>query len=241
MQIIQTKTYEDMSQKAANIIAAQIIIKPESVLGLATGSSPIGTYQSLIERYQAGDIDFSGIKTFNLDEYVGLPVENDQSYRYFMEDNLFNHVNIEEQNVNFLSGMAEDIQAECTRYEERIKELGGIDLQLLGMGHNGHIAFNEPCDHFAPRTFEVALTQSTIEANKRFFASEDDVPRKALTMGIGTIMKARKVVVVVSGAEKAAMLKQAIEGPVTPQIPASILQLHADVSYVVDEAAASAL
>lgn len=234
MQIIEARSYDDMSRRAANVIAAQINLKQDSVLGLATGSSPVGTYRSLIERYQAKEIDFAHIKTFNLDEYVGLSPESDQSYRYFMESNLFNHVNIIEDNINFLNGVANDLTAECVRYENRIEELGGIDLQLLGMGHNGHIAFNEPSDRFERATFPVELTQSTIEANKRFFASEDEVPRRALTMGIGTIMQARVIVVVVSGTEKAHIVERALNGPICPEVPASILQLHGNVIFIGD-------
>lgn len=241
MQIHKLDSYEEMSRKAANIIAAQMILNPQSVLGLATGSSPIGTYQSLIERYEAGDIDFSQTQSFNLDEYVGLPANNDQSYRYFMEDNLFNQVNIKVSQIGFLNGMADDLVAECQAYERRIQASGGIDLQLLGIGHNGHIAFNEPSDHFERETFCVQLTPRTIEANTRFFSSADEVPRTALTMGIGTIMSARKIVVVVSGAEKAEAVHQAIKGPITPEVPASILQLHPNVTYVGDSEAMSLL
>lgn len=241
MQIIKADTYEEMSRRAANIIAAQITFNQESVIGLATGSSPIGAYQSLIERYQIGDLDFSRLKTFNLDEYVGLPAENEQSYRYFMEDNLFNHVNIKAENINFLSGMARDLEAECARYEKRINDLGGIDLQLLGVGPNGHIAFNEPSDRFERVTFIEELTQSTIEANKRFFTSGDEVPRRALTMGIGTIMKARRIVMIVSGSTKASIIEKAINGPICPEVPASILQLHRNVTILGDKEAMALL
>lgn len=241
MKIYQVESYEEMSKKAADVIAAHMIRKPESVLGLATGSTPIGTYQTLIEKNRENAVDFSHITTFNLDEYLGLPAQNDQSYRYFMENNLFNHVNIEKDNINFLDGMAEDPIAECKRYEERIRDAGGIDLQLLGLGHNGHIAFNEPGDRFERETFVVELTQSTIEANKRFFASEDEVPRKALTMGIGTIMGARAILVIVSGEEKAKTVRDVVCGPIIPQVPASILQLHPDVTFVGDAGACSLL
>lgn len=241
MQMYQVETYEEMSTKAADIIASHMILKPDSTLGLATGSTPVGTYQSLIEKTNKGTIDFSQITSFNLDEYVGLPTQNDQSYRYFMDDNLFNHVNIAESNINFLNGMAEDIEAECKRYENRIREVGGIDLQLLGLGHNGHIAFNEPSDRFEAETFMVELTQRTIEANTRFFASEEEVPRKALTMGIGTIMAARNILIIVSGAEKAEAVREVIQGPITPQVPASILQLHPSVIFIGDASACSLL
>lgn len=229
--------YEEMSQKTASIIASQIILKPDSVMGFATGSSPVGTYQSLIKRYHDGDVDFSQVKTFNLDEYVGLPSSNDQSYRYFMEDNLFNHVNLKPENIDFLQGMASDTREECQRYEKAIKDCGGIDLQLLGIGHNGHIAFNEPSECFERETFCVELTESTIDANQRFFASREEVPTKALTMGIATIMRARKIVIIVSGSEKAEITKEAFSGAIIPAVPASILQLHPDVTLVGDEAA----
>ena len=228
-----------MSKKAAAVIAAQIVAKPDSVLGLATGSTPIGTYQYLVKKYQERELDFSGIKTANLDEYKGLTKENDQSYYYFMNTNLFQHVNVDMNNTNIPNGMAEDANAECSRYEEVIKELGGVDLQLLGLGHDGHIGFNEPEDHFAKQTHCVDLTEMTIEANKRFFASADDVPKQAFTMGIGTIMRARKVLMIVSGKDKAAILKEALYGPVTPQVPASILQFHPDAIVIADEDALS--
>ena len=239
MRILKVKNYDEMSKKAAAVIAAQIVAKPDSVLGLATGSTPIGTYQYLVKKYQERELDFSGIKTANLDEYKGLTKENDQSYYYFMNTNLFQHVNIDMNNTNIPNGMAEDANAECSRYEEVIKELGGVDLQLLGLGHDGHIGFNEPEDHFAKQTHCVDLTEMTIEANKRFFASADDVPKQAFTMGIGTIMRARKVLMIVSGKDKAAILKEALYGPVTPQVPASILQFHPDAIVIADEDALS--
>lgn len=234
MKIIKTANYEEMSRKAANIIAAQMILKPNSVLGLATGSSPIGTYKELVKKNEAGDIDFSDITTVNLDEYRGLPRDNDQSYYYFMNDNLFNHVNIDKARTHVPNGMVEDANEECGNYEALIKELGGVDLQLLGLGHNGHIGFNEPSDEFDKVTHCVDLQESTIEANKRFFASIDDVPRQAYTMGVGTIMAAKKILVVVSGADKAEIVKKAFTGPVTPNVPASILQMHPDVTVVCD-------
>lgn len=234
MKIIKTANYEKMSQTAANIIAAQMIMKPDSVLGLATGSSPIGTYKELVKKNQAGDIDFSDITTVNLDEYRGLPRDNDQSYYYFMNDNLFNHVNIDKARTHVPNGMVEDATEECGNYEALIKDLGGVDLQLLGLGHNGHIGFNEPSDEFDKVTHCVDLQESTIEANKRFFASIDDVPRQAYTMGVGTIMAAKKILVVVSGADKAEIVKKAFTGPVTPKVPASILQMHPDVTVVCD-------
>ena len=239
MRIIKTKDYADMSRKAANIIAAQVIAKPDCVLGLATGSTPIGTYKELIKAYENGDLDFSLVKTANLDEYRGLEKTNDQSYDYFMKDNLFNHININFENLNIPNGEKPDAEEECARYEAVVKALGGQDLQLLGMGHNGHIGFNEPADEFPKATHCVDLQESTIQANKRFFEKVEDVPTQAYTMGIGTIMQAKKILVIASGADKAEIIKKAFFGPITPQVPASILQLHPDVTVVVDEAAGS--
>ena len=239
MQIYRAKDYEDMSRKAANIIASQVVLKPDCVLGLATGSTPIGAYKKLVEKYEQGDLDFSQVTTVNLDEYKGLPRENDQSYYYFMHDNLFDHVNVKPENTHLPDGTKEDSDEECARYEELIRTLGGQDLQLLGLGHNGHIGFNEPDAIFEKATHCVDLQESTIEANKRFFASADDVPRQAYTMGIGTIMQAKKILVVVSGEDKADTVAKAFFGPVTPEVPASILQFHKDVILVADEAALS--
>ena len=239
MRIIKATDYKDMSRKAANIISAQIIMKPDSVLGLATGSTPIGLYEQLVEWYNKGDLDFSKISTVNLDEYKGLNRENDQSYYYFMHDHLFNHVNIRPECTNVPNGMEPDSEKECKRYEALIDSLGGADLQLLGLGHNGHIGFNEPAPVFEKATHCVDLTESTIEANKRFFASADEVPKQAYTMGIGTIMKAKKILVVVSGEDKADIVAKAFFGPVTPAVPASILQMHGDVTLVADAAALS--
>ena len=241
MKIYVGKNYEEMSHLAANIIAAQVTLKPDSVLGLATGSSPVGMYKELIARHQAGDLDFSAVKSVNLDEYVGLEPTHDQSYRYFMQDNLFNHVNIDPANTNVPNGMAADPAAECDRYEEVIASMGGVDIQVLGMGHNGHIGFNEPAEAFPLKPNLVDLQDSTINANSRFFASRDDVPKQAITMGIGAIMKAKKILVVVSGEGKADIVAKAFAGPVTPHVPASILQLHPDVVLVGDEAALSKL
>ena len=239
MQIYRAKDYEDMSKKAANIIASQIVLKPDCVLGLATGSTPIGAYKNLVEKYEQGDLDFSQVTTVNLDEYKGIPRENDQSYYYFMHDNLFDHVNVKPENTHLPDGTKEDSDEECARYEELIRTLGGQDLQLLGLGHNGHIGFNEPDAIFEKATHCVDLQESTIEANKRFFASADDVPKQAYTMGIGTIMQAKKILVVVSGEDKADTVAKAFFGPVTPEVPASILQFHKDVILVADEAALS--
>ena len=241
MRIYREKDYNAMSRRAAAVIAAQIVSKPDCVLGLATGSSPVGTYQQLVKWYEQGDLSFREVRSVNLDEYYGLAPDHDQSYRYFMQTNLFDHVDIVPENTNVPDGLAKDPAEEGGRYERVVADLGYADLQLLGMGRNGHIGFNEPCDHFPLATHLVDLAPSTIEANARFFASPDDVPRQALSMGIGTIMRARKILVVVSGADKADAVRKAVRGPVTPEVPASILQLHPDVTLVGDEAALSGL
>lgn len=235
MKFIKTNSYENLSRICANIIAAQIISKPNSVLGLATGSSPVGTYKKLIEYNNSGDIDFSTVTSVNLDEYVGLDGSNDQSYRYFMNDNLFSHVNIDMAKTHVPDGCAEDPEKECENYDKLIEELGGIDLQLLGIGLDGHIGFNEPDSCFTKETHMVTLDPSTIEANARFFASKDDVPTKALTMGMGGIMGAKKVVLIANGKSKKEILEKAFYGPITPEVPASILQLHPDVTVIYSE------
>ena len=239
MIIYRAKDYKDMSRKAANIISAQVIMKPNCTLGLATGSTPLGIYDQLTEWYKKGDLDFSAVHSVNLDEYRGLPKENDQSYYYFMHKNLFDRVNIRSENTNVPNGMEPDAEKECRRYEKLIADLGGIDLQLLGLGHNGHIGFNEPGEAFEKETHCVDLQERTIEANKRFFESADEVPRQAYTMGIKTIMQVKKILVAVSGEDKAEIVKKAFFGPVTPTVPASILQMHNDVTVVADEAALS--
>ena len=241
MKIIITKNYDEMSAEAYKIMKEVVTSNPEAILGLATGSTPIGTYKVLIERCKNGDLDFSKVKSINLDEYVGLSGEHDQSYRYFMNTNLFDHINIDKANTNVPNGLAEDVDAECARYNEVINTLGPIDIQVLGMGHNGHIGFNEPSDIFELETHKVDLAQTTIDANARFFASADEVPRQALTMGIKTIMQAKAVLVVVNGIGKAEIVKKAFTGPVTPQVPASILQMHPNVILVGDEEALSLL
>ena len=239
MNIVRAKDYQDMSKKAAGIIASQIIMKPNCVLGLATGSTPIGAYENLVEWYQNGDLDFSKVSSVNLDEYRGITRENDQSYYYFMNKNLFGKVNIDKANTHLPDGMESDSDKACSDYNKAIEAVGGIDLQLLGLGHNGHIGFNEPSEEFVPDTHCVDLAPSTIEANKRFFASYDDVPKQAYKMGIRNIMLARKVLVVVSGEDKAAIVRDAFFGPITPKVQASVLQLHPNVTLVADEAALS--
>ena len=237
MRIYECPDSRAMGRRAAAIIAAQVIIKPKCVLGLATGSTPVGTYRQLAEWCGKGDLSFAGVRTVNLDEYLGLAPTHEQSYRYFMQQNLFDHIDIKQENTHVLNGMAPDPEAECAAYNRLIRSLGGIDLQLLGMGHNGHIAFNEPGDNFGLETHVVTLSERTIDANQRFFASRDEVPRHALSMGIKNIMSARKILMVVNGEAKAEALCRAVAGPVTPDVPASVLQLHPDVTVVADSAA----
>ena len=241
MRIYETSDYQAMSRRAADIMAAQVLLKPNCVLGLATGSTPVGAYERLVELYREGSLSFAQVKSVNLDEYKGLAPTHDQSYRYFMQKNLFDHVDIDPANTNVPDGLAEDAQAECARYDALVASLGFADLQLLGLGRNGHIGFNEPGGCFVKPTHVVDLTQSTIDANARFFASAGDVPRQALTMGIGCIMAARRVLVVASGEDKADAVAKMVKGPITPEVPASILQLHTDVVLVADEAALSKL
>ncbi len=224
-----------MSRHAANIISAQVIIKPDSVLGLATGSTPLGTYKQLIDWYNKGDIDFSLVTTVNLDEYVGLDGESDQSYRYFMNHNLFCHINIDMNNTFVPNGCAVDLAEEGRRYDEHIAKLGGIDLQLLGIGLDGHIGFNEPDKYFVKSTHVVDLHESTIKANSRFFKNEDEVPKRAITMGMVSIMQAKKILLIANGKAKRDILEKAFYGPITPEIPASILQLHPDITVIYSE------
>ncbi len=235
MKFIQVKTYEELSRLAGNLINAQVVLKPDCVLGLATGSSPLGTYAKMIEANKSGDVDYSAVTTINLDEYVGLDDSNDQSYRYFMNTNLFDHINIAKANTFVPDGIATDLAAACEEYDARIAQYGGIDLQLLGIGVDGHIGFNEPADEFVKPTNVVTLDPSTIEANARFFASADDVPRQAITMGMGGIMGAKKVLLIANGKNKEEIVKQAFFGPIDPHVPASILQLHPDVTVIYSE------
>lgn len=232
MNIIKASDYNDMSRKAANVISAQVILKPTCVLGLATGSTPIGTYKQLVEWYNKGDLDFSRVKSVNLDEYCGLSAENNQSYRYFMNDNFFSHINIDTENTFVPNGLATNLEEECERYDSLIYQMGGIDLQLLGIGLNGHIGFNEPDIRFEKTTHIVELDESTIQANARFFQNADEVPRQAITMGIKSIMHAKKVLLIAGGHEKEEIIKKALYGPITPDVPASILQLHPDLTVI---------
>ena len=242
MKIIRAKDYDQMSRKAANIISAQVIMKPDCVLGLATGSSPLGIYRQLIDWYNKGDVDFSECYSVNLDEYVGLDITSDQSYVYFMHHNFFDSINIRADHTFIPNGKNTDIAAECERYDKQIASLGGIDLQLLGIGRNGHIGFNEPGTPFTEETHIVELTEKTRSDNARFFDNDiNQVPTHAITMGIATIMKAKKILLVASGANKADAVAAMVNGPVDPACPASVLQNHEDVVVVVDEAAAAKL
>ena len=238
IRIIYGKTNEEASALAANVIADLVKAKPECVLGLATGSSPINMYRELIKKNQAGEISFKNVRSVNLDEYVGLTPDHDQSYRYFMDTNLFDHIDINKENTNVPSGLATDPVAECKRYDSVIASMGGVDIQVLGIGNNGHIGFNEPDSHFPKTTSLVELTDSTIDANARFFASRDLVPTKAISMGIGQIMGADKILLLAFGSGKADILEKSLFGPVTPEVPASILQFFkGEVVVCADEAA----
>ena len=241
MRIVIANDYKEMSRMAADQIEQLVNADPECVLGLATGSTPLGLYADLAADFEAGKVSFKDVTSFNLDEYCGLDGSHDQSYRYFMNENLFSKVDIDRAATHVPTGKSDNLQAECAKYDKAIADAGGIDLQLLGLGHNGHIGFNEPSDVFPKGTHVVDLTESTINANSRLFDSIDEVPRKAITMGIGTIMAARSVLVVASGADKADIVRQAFLGPVTPEVPASILQFHPDATVIVDAEAGSKL
>lgn len=237
MRVYCAADYYHASRVAANIISAQVIMKPDCVLGLATGSTPIGTYEQLIRWYEKGDLDFSQVHSINLDEYRGLSPESDQSYRYFMNTHLFDKINIDKKNTYVPNGLEPDSEKACRDYEEIIHAHGGVDLQILGLGHNGHIGFNEPGSAFEKETHCVKLSETTRQANARFFASMEEVPTEAYTMGIKSIMQAKKIVVIVSGESKNEIVKKAFHGPITPEVPASVLQLHNDVILVGDKAA----
>lgn len=241
MLVIKRKSYDDISLEAAKIVADRLRRKPDLVLGLATGSTPLGLYKALIEMHQKEGLDFSKVTTFNLDEYVGLPPTHAESYRYFMNENLFRHINVSARFTHVPDGMADDIDAHCDWYERRIEECGGIDLQILGIGSNGHIAFNEPGSSLGSRTRIKTLTERTVRDNARFFGSMDDVPRYAITMGIGTIMEAKELVLLASGEKKASAVRAACEGPITAMCPASICQMHRRAYFLIDEPAAAQL
>lgn len=239
MRIIVVKSYHEMSKRAANMVASQVVLKPDSILGLATGETPLGMYEELVKMYREGIVDFCEASTFNLDEYCGLSKDNPQSYQYYMNKNFFSHVNISSNRINIPNGMAKDVELECTEYDKRIKNSGGIDIQVLGIGRNGHIGFNEPDIKFESKTHLVKLDEDTILANSRFFNSIDEVPTSAISMGIKNIMHAEKIVLLANGIEKASAIYKTIRGKITPEVPASILQLHRDVVIMVDEEAAS--
>ncbi|MBU3191999.1 glucosamine-6-phosphate deaminase [Clostridium bowmanii] len=241
MRIIIVNNYEEMSKKAAMMIASQVMLKPDSVLGLATGDTPLGMYKELIQLYSKNEVDFKEVTTFNLDEYYGINRKNPQSYYEYMMANLFNSININRKNIHVPDGMSQDVNAICSDYEEKIKKAGGIDMQVLGIGGNGHIGFNEPDVNFEARTHLVNLDEQTIEANSRFFDSIGDVPVKALSMGIKTIMNSKKIILLANGISKAESIARAINGKISPKVPASILQLHNDVTVILDSEAASGL
>jgi len=241
MEIIISQTYEEMSKAAARVIKQVLNSKPNAVLGMATGSTPLGVYNELVRMHKEESLDFSQVTTFNLDEYVGLPVTHEQSYHYFMQENFFKHVNIPRQNVYIPSGTTDNYEAFCASYERRIIEAGGIDVQILGIGSDGHIAFNEPTSSLGSRTRIKTLARQTIEDNARFFDNPDDVPIYAITMGVGTILEARKIILLANGKKKAAAVAAAVEGPVTHMITASALQLHPEVDVFVDADAAGEL
>lgn len=238
MKVLVEKDYDSMSRRAAEIFIEEIRKKPDIILGLATGSTPIGTYKELINEYNKGNLDFSKVKSFNLDEYIGLDGSHPNSYRYFMDDNLFNHINIDKNNTFVPSGIAEDLENHCKEYDKMIDEAGGIDIQVLGIGENGHIAFNEPDEKLSNGTFVVNLTEETIMANSRFFDNNEEVPKKAISMGIGSILKAKKIVLLASGRKKANVIKELLGNDfITTKLPASFLLLHPDVTIIVDEEA----
>ena len=241
MRIIVVDNYEEMSIEAARIMASCVTLKPDSVLGLATGSTPLGMYSQLINIYNRKEVNFEHVKSFNLDEYYGLNKDNEQSYNYYMNENFFKHINIKPENINIPNGAAENIEKECISYEKKIKEAGGIDIQVLGIGVNGHIGFNEPDVKFEAETHLVQLDEQTIESNARFFESREEVPTSAISMGIKTIMHSKKIVLLANGKSKADAINKALNGKITPDVPASILQLHLDVTVILDKEAASLL
>ncbi|MCB2360417.1 glucosamine-6-phosphate deaminase [Clostridium estertheticum] len=241
MRIIVVDNYEEMSKKAALMVASQVMLKPDSVIGLATGDTPLGMYEELVKLYNKKEVDFKEVRTFNLDEYYGLDPENPQSYYSFMNKNLFDKVDISKNNINMPDGMVKDVNDFCLLYENKIKTLGGIDMQVLGIGGNGHIGFNEPNVNFEAQTHLVNLDEQTIEANSRFFKSIKEVPVKAISMGIKTIMNSKKIILLANGLNKAEAIAKAVNGKINPSIPASILQLHNDVTIIIDKEAASLL
>lgn len=239
MRIIVEQDYHTLSKKAALMVASQITLKPDSNLGLATGSTPLAMYDKLIEMYREGEIDFSEIKSFNLDEYCGLETEHPNSYHYYMNKNFFNDINIKKENIYIPEGNAEDIKKECINYEANIKKARGIDLQILGIGSNGHIGFNEPAENLNVATEIVNLTEETIKANSRYFESKDEVPKKAISMGMATILKAERIILMASGETKAKAIKKTVSGKISTRVPASLLQTHPQITILLDREAAS--
>jgi len=239
MNVVVVKNYYEISIKSAQLIAEQITKKKNSVLGLATGQTPVGMYQELIKMFKRGDIDFSEVRTFNLDEYYGLPSKHPQSYHYYMWDTFFKYINIKKENIHLLNGATENIKEECNQYEILIQKHGGIDLQILGIGDNGHLGFNEPAIGLNSKTHLVNLSEETIQANSQYFDDIQKIPRQALTMGIGTIMKAKKIVLLANGRKKSQAIERTIHGPVSTEVPATVLQLHNNVLLIIDEEAAS--
>ena len=235
MKIKPVNSYDEMSKLAADIVAEQIINKPNIVLGLATGSTPLGMYRELVKLYKKGKLDFSKVITFNLDEYLGVSPDHPQSYHYYMHENFFNHINIEEENIHIPKGNAEDPVRECLDYEKKIKGLGGIDLQILGIGVNSHVGFNEPDINLEAKTHVIQLSDDTITANSRFFKNLDEVPKKAITMGMATIMRSKKIILMAWGAEKKKPILKVISGHIATEVPASLLQVHNDVILIVDK------
>lgn len=235
MEVIICKTYEEVSEKAASIVADLVKNKPDCTLGLATGSTPIGMYRELVRRYEAGELDFSKVSSFNLDEYYPISRENDQSYYYFMNENLFDHINISKENINIPNGEANDPEAECKAYDAKLAAHGAVDIQVLGIGQNGHIGFNEPDDALYVSTHITGLTESTIAANSRFFESEADVPRRALTMGMGTILSAKKIILIANGRAKHDAIKALLDDKITTRVPATLLKVHPGVTLICDE------
>jgi len=241
MRIIIADNYEEMSKRAAAMVSSQVILKYNSVLGLATGDTPLGMYKELIKLYKNKEVDFSDVTTFNLDEYYELSRENTQSYYYYMNHNFFDYINIKKENTHILNGIAKNIKVECKNYDQQIKNEGGIDIQVLGIGANGHIGFNEPDVNFEAETHLVKLDDTTIKANSRFFSSTDEVPTTAISMGIKTIMQSRRVILLANGAGKADAIYKTVKGKICPEVPASILQFHPDATIIIDKAAAKLL
>ncbi len=240
MEVIIKNNYQEMSQSAADYLINTVKEKNDAILGLPTGSTPVGMYQTVINQYR-GKISFKNVRTFNLDEYIGLDKTNINSYRYFMDENLFSHIDIKEENIHIPNGIAKDMDKECMDYEKQLGSTGRMDIMYLGIGQNGHIGFNEPEDFFEPFTHMVKLTEDTIEANKRFFDDLESMPKTAITMGIKTIMSAKKIILLASGSSKAQAILKTVKGKITPRVPASVLQLHDNVTLIIDKDAAKYL